>query len=198
MDQRAHPRVPLVLPARLYYMGAMRECVVTDLSSSGAGLQFEEKAPTRELISSLDIQGFGIFEGVTIRDQGMSSGMRFLHGEAERNVLLQKLVMFIKRGISCQNDDPMLRRQASLRLAANNGSAETCLVQGVSLRGVSLATKMRPPIGELVRLGRMYGRVAAHQDDGIGVLFVSIVGPDTAGGGTHTDRYSLPALSINA
>lgn len=32
---------------------------------------------------------------------------------------------------------------------------------------------MRPPVGELVKVGSMYGRVEAHQTEGLGITFVS-------------------------
>jgi hypothetical protein len=43
----------------------------------------------------------------------------------------------------------------------------------ISLSGVSVATTIRPPVGELVFISQMTGRVARHHDTGIGIEFVS-------------------------
>ena len=47
-----------------------------------------------------------------------------------------------------------------------------CEVLDLSLSGVSLRTETKPPIGEVVLIGQMAGRVARHHDSGIGIEFV--------------------------
>jgi hypothetical protein len=41
----------------------------------------------------------------------------------------------------------------------------------ISLTGVSLRTRSRPAIGEIVTIGTVEGRVTRHFDDGIAVEF---------------------------
>jgi hypothetical protein len=48
-----------------------------------------------------------------------------------------------------------------------------CEVLDLSLSGVSLATDVRPPVGEFVLIGQMAGRVARHHENGIGIEFVA-------------------------
>jgi len=43
----------------------------------------------------------------------------------------------------------------------------------ISRSGVSVATEMRPPIGESVFISGMAGRVVRHHDTGIAIEFVS-------------------------
>jgi hypothetical protein len=44
----------------------------------------------------------------------------------------------------------------------------------LSLQGASLKTMHRPPIGELIRIGRTFGRVTYQHEHGIGVEFTRI------------------------
>jgi hypothetical protein len=45
-------------------------------------------------------------------------------------------------------------------------------VLDLSMSGISVKTKVRPPIGEFVLIGQMAGRIARHHDEGIGIEFV--------------------------
>ena len=176
IDQRTHPRVPLVLPGLLIVREAENfPCVVTDISESGAGLQYYDQVPKAESVARLLIAEFGTFEGVTIRDNGETRGLRFSPGEAERNQLLIKLTLFVEEGLADVPQGDHLPTEAKLSLVRNTGIKEQCAVQQITLKGVSLTTEQRPPLGELVRLGRMYGRVAQHLSQGVGVNFLSFV-----------------------
>ena len=45
----------------------------------------------------------------------------------------------------------------------------------MSLSGAALATKLRPPLGSPIRLGRLGARVVRHFDDGIGIEFMRLM-----------------------
>lgn len=181
-EQRDQTRIPLVLSAKIAVPGdsLVLPCVVSDISAGGAGLLYEAVAPRQEMVGLLDITGFGQFHGVTVRSAGRARGFRFLHGEAERNKLLEKLVAYIERGITGKTTE----RRKSVRAAATahlartlpSGATERCQVLDLSLEGVYLSTKSRPPIGHLLRVGALYARVINHREDGIGMKFVSFVG----------------------
>ena len=101
--------------------------------------------------------------------------MRFLIGEAERLHLLAKLAKFVEVGLSPATDDDFLETaNPKLLLKLSSGQHLFCGVLNISLRGVLLKTEMRPPMGELVRVGSMYGRVETHQMEGLGITFVSV------------------------
>lgn len=176
-DQRAYPRVPLVLPAFLTLPGAESfACLVTDISGGGAGLNYLDQAPDGEQAATLDIAAFGRFEGVTVRHQGERRGLRFLDGEAERNRLTPKLILYVEEGLAERSDKDPSPAEARLSLTRTTGMRESCDVLDISLEGVRVATGQRPPIGELVRLGRMYGRVSGHLENGIQIGFLNFVG----------------------
>ena len=58
------------------------------------------------------------------------------------------------------------------RIVRSNGQIITCDVLDISLEGVSVRTKVRPPVGEIVNLGRTRGRVVRHHEDGFAIQYV--------------------------
>jgi hypothetical protein len=193
-DQRAHPRVPLILPAMLRLASADQfPCMVTDISGGGAGLQFSDCAPGAECVAQLAIEEFGSFDGITVRDSGDKRGLRFVQGEAERNHLLVKLTLYVEEGLIDASRDGCWPAEATLTLTRTTGIHEKCGVLRISLHGVSLATEQRPPVGELVRLGRMYGRVTQHLASGIDICFLSFVNPSPDGPVVAIEQAQVPA-----
>jgi hypothetical protein len=61
-------------------------------------------------------------------------------------------------------------------ITRENGEHISCDVLDISLDGVSLRTRIRPPVGEIVNLGRTRGRVVRHHIDGIAVQYVKEIG----------------------
>ena len=178
VEKRDYVRVPTAIPSTLSILAdqVALACVVTDLSASGAGIQYDELAPSAERVCRLEISWFGAFEGITTRDGGTSAGVRFLIGEADRLHLLGKLAKFVEVGLSPATDDDFIDTvQPKLLLKLPDGKRHFCEVLNISLRGVLLKVDVRPPLGALVKAGSMYGRVESHQTDGLGIAFVRAV-----------------------
>jgi hypothetical protein len=55
-----------------------------------------------------------------------------------------------------------------------NGEEVRCDVLDISLQGVSLKSDSRPPIGEVINLGRTWGRIVRHHADGIAIQFLEL------------------------
>ena len=106
--------------------------------------------------------------------------MRFLQGEAERNQLLVKLTLYVEEGLADAALHGRWPTEAKLSLTRTNGIREHCDVLRISLQGVFLITEQRPPLQELVKVGRMYGRVAEYLSDGIVISFLNFVQSETA------------------
>lgn len=176
-DQRLDARVPLVLPAQISLAGAQPiACSVVDLSMGGAGIQYPAEAPPSEVVGRLHIDGFGIFDGITVRDAGDNRGLRFLNGEAKRLNLIGKLTTYIEEGLGeGLDEDHTINYQSTLRICRTDGQEERCEIACITLQGVVLMTEQRPPLGELVRVGRLYGRIARHFPEAIGVEFIRFV-----------------------
>lgn len=176
-DKRLDTRVPLVLPAQISLAGAPPiPCSVVDLSMGGAGIHYPAEGPPSEVVARLHIDGFGIFDGVTVRDVGENRGLRFLHGEAKRLNLIGKLTRYIEEGLDEGGDqDHAINYQSTLRICRTGRLEEQCEIACITLQGVVLMTEQRPPLGELVRVGRLYGRIARHFPEAIGVEFIRFV-----------------------
>ena len=155
------------------------DCSVIDLSLGGAGIHYHDAAPVADAVARIEIEGFGIFDGITVRDAGDLRGLRFLRGEAERHNLIGKLTKFIENGLG-EGPDDTISYPSTLAFRRTNGREERCEIACITLHGVVLVTTQRPTLGELVRLGRLYGRVVRHFVEGIGVEFVSFVNPPDA------------------
>jgi len=53
-----------------------------------------------------------------------------------------------------------------------NGDNVRCEALDISAQGISVKTEVRPPIGELTKLGHIYGRVRRHHDEGVAIQFL--------------------------
>ena len=64
------------------------------------------------------------------------------------------------------------------KLILPDGSVHNCRVIDVSLSGASVACTVKPPVGSMVILGRMRGRVVRHHEQGLALQFVELQDPD--------------------
>ena len=64
------------------------------------------------------------------------------------------------------------------RLIMPNGVNLSCRIIDVSQSGAGIATDQRPPIGALVTLGKVQGRVVRHLEDGFAIEFTRLEHPD--------------------
>lgn len=149
------------------------ECRVVDLSGGGAGVTCAQ-IPPAQAFAVLYVEGLGRFPAVVLRGAGKVAGLRFVLTDARRARLVERLTRFVETGAS---DFTALRRhkrapgmpQTSFICAA--GERVACSVADISLTGASLGTKVRPPVGEIIHIGRMPARVVRWHDDGIAVVF---------------------------
>jgi hypothetical protein len=65
------------------------------------------------------------------------------------------------------------------RLIMPNGVNVSCRIIDVSQSGAGVATEQRPPIGALVTLGKVQGRVVRHLEDGFAIEFTRLQHPDS-------------------
>ena len=174
LDRREYPREPVVLPAILFVPASERvwSTRVINLSAGGAGLQFRDKPPAPELIGALAIEGFGKFDGITVRREGNIAGLRFLIGEAERHHLSQCLTAFMKGGLQAIREEDQVASESVLSLTRQNGRHHLCQVEDISLQGVALTTEVPVPAGEHVIVGQMYGRVVDNSKGQVVVQFL--------------------------
>jgi hypothetical protein len=175
-ERRRFVRVQVDLSGRLFVPGDGREakCKVIDLSPGGAQLA-AEFVPAADTNIILYIDGFGRFEGLVMRPDETSFGMKFNCSALKRERVAEQLTIYMNRG---ELDESVLRRhdrtptKGFARFTRANGDIMACEVVDLSLSGVSLKTDSRPPLGEIVLIGQMAGKVVRHHEEGIAIEFV--------------------------
>jgi hypothetical protein len=65
-------------------------------------------------------------------------------------------------------------RKTGARLIMPNGVNLTCRIIDMSESGAGIATGQRPPIGTLVTVGKVTGRVVRHLEEGFAIEFTRL------------------------
>jgi hypothetical protein len=175
-EKRKYERVKLSLPGHLFdpQTDQSAQCTVLNLSAGGAAIQcLVSFRPGSSLV--LYIDGFGRFQGKLIVHMSGQLALQFDIGDIKRSRLIEMLQSFGlegRAGITQFRKHARVPSLASGSIIRENGEQLNCDVLDLSLDGVSLRTKIRPPIGEIVLLGRAQGRVVRHHADGIAVQYV--------------------------
>jgi hypothetical protein len=176
-ERRKFMRVRMDQPGRLFLPNENREahCHVVDLSPNGAQVECE-LVPPEETQVVLYIDGFGRFEGSTMHAGDGTFGVRFQCSETKRERIAEQLTLYLNKDVA---GDVLARRhdrepaQGLSRFTRANGEIVACEVLDLSLGGVSLKTRVRPPLGEVVLVGQTAGRVARHHQNGIAIEFIN-------------------------
>jgi PilZ domain len=171
-------RTRLYLPGQIFdpLNEETADCKVLHLWAGGADIQCTASFPPGASLV-LYINGFGRFEGHAIPRCDGEIELEFTIREAKRDRLIEKLASFAKGGLLGVTELRKHQRLPSLatgKITLQNGEEVACEVLDLSLDGVSLKTKERPPVGEIVKLGRSYGRVTRQHNDGIAVQYVKV------------------------
>lgn len=176
-DRRRYRRVDVDLDGRIFLPDGQEEatCKVFDLSAGGAriGCDFDLVADTTVI---LYVDQFGRFEGNIVRLTGGDFGVQFNCSALKRERIAEQLTVFLNRE---RVDEAAMRRhdrkatRGMARFTRANGEVVSCEVLDLSLSGVSLQTRARPALGEIVLIGQMAGRVARHHDSGVAIEFVT-------------------------
>jgi len=175
-DRRAEERTSVRLNGTLFHPVTGRQigCIVTDLSSGGAGLWCEQPLPSGTSLT-VYIDGFGRFDGVSSRDMLGHTGIAFTD-PVQCAGLKEGLLAYVQNGMKAVTRLRRTARDAPDAAIGHfrraNGEAVPCDVLDVSLRGASLRTRERPPVGEIVHLGGTRGWVVRHSEAGVGVQFL--------------------------
>ena len=175
-ENRQFERTKLYLPGQIFNPAdeSSVECKVLNLSAGGAGLQCAKSfAPDTLLV--LYVENFGRFEGRSIVHADGQLALKFAIGENKRGRLADMLKSFALNGVAGMTQLRQHARVPTLvsgSIVRANGQILACDVLDISLEGVSVRTKVRPPVGEIVNLGRTRGRVVRHHEDGIAIQYV--------------------------
>ena len=177
-DRRRHQRVKVNLLGR-YMLPDRREfpCQVINMSPGGMALVAPVSGgPGDRIIAYVD--HLGRLEGQIARVFENGFAMTISATARKRDKLAAQLTWLANRHIL---DLPEDRRHGRIvprnpvgRLILPNGVNLTCRVIDVSQSGAGIASKERPPIGTLVTLGKVQGRVVRHLEDGFAIEFTRL------------------------
>lgn len=182
-DRRRHRRVPVQVFGRF-----MREdkqeypCQVVDMSAGGMAMIAPVTCADGERIVAY-LDNLGRIEGVVVRSFEGGFAVRILASLYKRERIANLLTWLINQkalglGEERKHDRIVPRINAS-KLILPNGDVHNCRVIDVSLSGASVACTIKPPLGTMVILGRMRGRVVRHHDQGMAIQFAELQDPDS-------------------
>ena len=176
-ERRKYERIKLFLPGQLFnpINEQSAACKVLNLSAGGAAVQCETRFPAGVSLV-LYIENFGRFEGTTIVHKSGQLALEFAIGENKRGRLKEMIKTFAAGGLASAHKPERTPSLVAGSITRENGEQIACEVLDISLDGVSLRTRSRPPLGEIVNLGRTRGRVERNLIEGIAVQYVKEVG----------------------
>lgn len=181
-DRRRHQRVKVNLLGR-YMLADRREfpCQVVNMSPGGMALV----APVAGLVGDRVIayvDHLGRIEGRVARAFENGFAMTIGATARKRDKLAAQLTWLANRHILGLPEDRrhgrVVPRNPVGRLVLPSGINLTCRIIDVSESGAGIATAERPPIGTLVTLGKVQGRVVRHLEDGFAIEFTRLLHPD--------------------
>jgi PilZ domain-containing protein len=180
-ERRKYQRVRLYMPGQLFNPvdEQTTDCKVLDLSAGGAAVQCDGNFPNGDKFV-LYVTGFGRFEGRVVLHESGVLRLAFTIGESKQNRLKHMLALFVAEGITGITESRKHKREPAIGsgfIVRADGNHLKCDVLDVSLDGVSLRTRARPAVGEIVNLGRSWGKVIRHHEEGVAIQFVQMV-PD--------------------
>jgi len=181
-ERRRFQRVRVNLLGR-YMLADRREfpCQVVNMSPGGmAVIAPVGGAPGERVIAYVD--HLGRLEGHVARVFQNGFAMTISATSRKRDKLAAQLTWLANRHILGLPEDRrhgrIVPRNPVGRLIMPNGVNVTCRIIDVSQSGAGIATDQRPPIGALVTLGKVQGRVVRHLEDGFAVEFTRLQHPD--------------------
>jgi hypothetical protein len=182
-ERRRFQRVRVDLLGR-YMLADRREfpCQVVNMSPGGMALLAPVGGqPGERVIAYVD--HLGRLEGHVARIFENGFAMTISATIRKRDKLAAQLTWLANRHIL---DLPEDRRHGRVpprnplaRLILPNGRNVTCRVIDVSQSGAGIATEERPPLGTIVTLGTVQGRVVRHLEDGFAIEFTRLQHPDS-------------------
>jgi hypothetical protein len=176
-NRRVYKRVRTAIPGTFCSPSTAdaQGCVVTDISLGGARIECAEAPPVGAQIV-LHADGFDEMPAAVVRTTPHGVGICFDCTPEARERLAAKIMAYVggdRRGQPRTLRDEHLEAATYHRFTRSDGSAVDFEVIDLSLSGAALATEIKPPVGEVITIGKSRGRVARHFENGIAVEFVS-------------------------
>jgi hypothetical protein len=183
-ERRRHQRVKVNLLGR-YMLADRREfpCQVVNMSPGGIALVAPVSGnPGERVIAYVD--HLGRLEGKIARRLDNGFAMTVEATPRKRDKLAAQLTWLANRHILNLPEDRrhgrFIPRKTMARLVLPNGNNIACRIIDVSESGaaISVSAELRPPVGAMVSVGKVQGRVVRHIEDGFAIEFTRLQHPD--------------------
>lgn len=181
-ERRRFQRVKVNLLGR-YMLADRREfpCQVVNMSPGGMAVIAPVSGAAGERIIAY-VDHLGRLEGRIARVFQNGFAMTISATARKRDKLAAQLTWLANRQILGLPEDRrhgrIVPRNPIGRLIMPNGLNVSCRIIDVSQSGAGIATDQRPPVGALVMLGKVQGRVVRYLEDGFAVEFTRLQHPD--------------------
>jgi hypothetical protein len=128
------------------------------------------------------IDHVGRLEGLIARIFPSGFSMTIAASQRKRDKLAAQMTWLANRHILDLPEDRRHQRIANrdqmVTLMLADGSQEQCAIVDLSVSGVAVVSRNRPPMGAAVQVGRAPGRVVRHLENGFAVEFSRVQNPD--------------------
>ncbi len=176
-DQRRHRRVQLTIDARFLLPDQTEHTgAVHDISAGGVALSSDTKPEVGDKII-VYIDEMGGYEGRVVRTLEVGFSVEFESSPAKRERTVNQLTWVANKPTGTAIDDRQYSRksvsQNSMLLRAD-GIQLKCSITDMSVGGMAIKIADKPPIGEIIMIGRMEGRVVRHFPEGVGIEFLKV------------------------
>ncbi len=156
-------------------------CQVVNMSPGGMAVIAPVGGKLGERVIAY-VDHLGRLEGQIARTFENGFAMTIAATARKRDKLAAQLTWLANRDILGLPEDRrhgrFVPRNPIGRLILPNGLNVGCRIIDVSQSGAGISTDQRPPIGALVTLGRVQGRVVRHIEDGFAIEFTRLQHPD--------------------
>jgi len=132
--------------------------------------------PDERIIAYVD--HLGRLEGRVVRAVPNGFAMTISATSGKRDKLAAQLTWLANRHILGLPEDRrygrVVPRNPVVQVVMPNGVNLTCRLIDVSQSGAGIATDQRPPMGTLVTIGKVQGRVVRHLENGFAIEFTRL------------------------
>jgi len=181
-ERRRFQRVRVNLLGR-YMLEDRREfpCQVLNMSPGGMALIAPMSGKIGGRVIAY-IDHLGRLEGKITRVYQNGFATTIAATDRKRDKLAAQLTWLANRDILNLPEDRrhgrVVPRKPVTQLVMPSGVNITCRVIDFSLSGAAIATDQRPPLGVLVTIGKVQGRVVRHLEEGFALEFTRLQHPD--------------------
>ena len=176
-EQRRHKRVELEIGVRFMLSDKTEYTGILSNVSAGGLSVLTEAQPEMGSLVIFYIDELGRFEGKVRRVVDSGFAAEFANSDSKRDRTADVLTWVLNKDLVSEDNQrkhprSLLVKNASLQLS--DGTKVPCQIMDMSLGGVFVKISDKPPMGEVIRIGQMEGRVVRHTAAGVGIEFMNV------------------------